>query len=227
MSDEITEPDDLPTTAAGASTAPPGCSDPSRLSSTAISASTSPSCSPPSTRRPGPLVASGIEPGDRVAIWAPELRRVGRRRARRSTGPGRVLVPLNTRFKGPEAAYVLNSSPGPHAVHGHRLPRHRLRRAARRPRRASPPRADRGAAGPGQRTTPSPGPTSSAGADAGRRRAAAGTGRRHRPRRPRRHLVHLGHHRRAEGRHARATALACGPTRLVRRWSGSRRATAT
>jgi HIP---CoA ligase len=55
------------------------------------------------------LVASGVEPGDRVAIWCPNIadwvvvasavHRVGA-----------VLVPLNTRFKGPEAAHVLGAS---------------------------------------------------------------------------------------------------------------------
>jgi HIP---CoA ligase len=55
------------------------------------------------------LIASGIEAGDAVAIWAPN-----------STNwivamlsvasAGAVLVPLNTRFQGPEAAYILNRS---------------------------------------------------------------------------------------------------------------------
>jgi acyl-CoA synthetase (AMP-forming)/AMP-acid ligase II len=53
------------------------------------------------------LVASGIEPGDRVAIWAPNCREwviaaLG------ISGAGGVLVPLNTRFKGAEARYVLD-----------------------------------------------------------------------------------------------------------------------
>jgi HIP---CoA ligase len=52
------------------------------------------------------LVASGIAPGDRVAIWAPNctewvIAALGIFRA------GAVLVPLNTRFKGGEARYVL------------------------------------------------------------------------------------------------------------------------
>ena len=52
------------------------------------------------------LLAKGIEPGDRVALWAPN-----------SAGwittalgilaTGARLVPLNTRFKGQEAAYIL------------------------------------------------------------------------------------------------------------------------
>ena len=51
-------------------------------------------------------VRRGVEPGDRVAIWAPNcnewvIAALGIFRA------GGVLVPLNTRFKGGEARYVL------------------------------------------------------------------------------------------------------------------------
>ena len=55
------------------------------------------------------LVASGIEPGDRVAIWAPNMGEwaIAASAVHRA---GAVLVPLNTRFKGPEAAYILNTS---------------------------------------------------------------------------------------------------------------------
>ena len=54
-------------------------------------------------------MAAGIQPGDRIAIWAPNmaewvLAALG------LLGTGAVLVPLNTRFKGPEAAFVLNRS---------------------------------------------------------------------------------------------------------------------
>jgi HIP---CoA ligase len=54
-------------------------------------------------------IASGISPGDRVGIWAPNMAEwvfaaLG------LLGAGAVLVPLNTRFKGPEAAYVLRRS---------------------------------------------------------------------------------------------------------------------
>ena len=74
------------------------------------------------------LIASGIEPGDRVAIWAPNctewvVAALGAHRA------GGVVVPLNTRFKGDEARYILDAGRRA-ALHGHRLPRHRLRRAA-------------------------------------------------------------------------------------------------
>jgi acyl-CoA synthetase (AMP-forming)/AMP-acid ligase II len=55
------------------------------------------------------LVASGVEVGDRVAIWAPNSARwvvafLGLELA------GAVLVPVNTRFKGAEAADILGRS---------------------------------------------------------------------------------------------------------------------
>jgi acyl-CoA synthetase (AMP-forming)/AMP-acid ligase II len=55
------------------------------------------------------LLAMGIERGDRVAIWAPNMwewvvAALGLQSA------GAVLVPLNTRFKGREAAYILGKS---------------------------------------------------------------------------------------------------------------------
>ncbi|MFI6729015.1 FadD3 family acyl-CoA ligase [Streptomyces atratus] len=54
-------------------------------------------------------MASGVEPGDRVAIWAPNtldwiVSALG------AVTAGAVLVPLNTRFKGTEAAYILERS---------------------------------------------------------------------------------------------------------------------
>ncbi|MBC9716366.1 fatty acid--CoA ligase family protein [Streptomyces sp. TRM66268-LWL] len=54
-------------------------------------------------------IASGVEPGDRVAVWAPNsldwiVSSLG------AVSAGAVLVPLNTRFKGSEAAYVLGRS---------------------------------------------------------------------------------------------------------------------
>ena len=54
-------------------------------------------------------VAHGIEPGDRVAVWAPNcaewiVAALG------AVGAGAVLVPLNTRYKGAEAAYILRAS---------------------------------------------------------------------------------------------------------------------
>ena len=55
------------------------------------------------------IVANGIERGDRVAIWAPNcaewvIAALG------AVGAGALLVPLNTRFKGAEAAYILRQS---------------------------------------------------------------------------------------------------------------------
>jgi acyl-CoA synthetase (AMP-forming)/AMP-acid ligase II len=55
------------------------------------------------------LVAAGIEPGDRVAIWAPNcwewvVTLLGLHAA------GAVLVPLNTRYKGLEAVEILRRS---------------------------------------------------------------------------------------------------------------------
>lgn len=55
------------------------------------------------------LVASGIGRGDRVAVWAPNsiewiVAALG------VTTAGGVLVPINTRFRGAEAAYVLARS---------------------------------------------------------------------------------------------------------------------
>ncbi len=55
------------------------------------------------------VMASGIERGDRVAIWAPNcwewiVAALG------VHGAGGVLVPINTRFKGREAGYILERS---------------------------------------------------------------------------------------------------------------------
>lgn len=55
------------------------------------------------------LIASDIQAGDTVAIWAPNcwqwvVASLGALRA------GARLVPVNTRFKGPEAAYVLDKA---------------------------------------------------------------------------------------------------------------------
>ncbi len=55
------------------------------------------------------FMAAGVVTGDRVAIWAPNITEwvisgLG------ALSAGGVIVPLNTRFKGPEAAYVLEKS---------------------------------------------------------------------------------------------------------------------
>src|SRR3989442_971044 len=55
------------------------------------------------------LIATGIEPGDRVALWAPNSATW----IAASFGvyaAGGVLVPLNTRFRGPEAGHVLRTA---------------------------------------------------------------------------------------------------------------------
>ena len=54
-------------------------------------------------------MAAGIEPGDRAAIWAPNIGEwviaaLG------VLGAGGVVVPINTRFKGSEAGYVIEKS---------------------------------------------------------------------------------------------------------------------
>ncbi|MFC8124737.1 FadD3 family acyl-CoA ligase [Streptomyces sp. NPDC057302] len=54
-------------------------------------------------------MASGVDSGDRVAVWAPNtldwiVSALG------AVTAGAVLVPLNTRFKGAEASYVLQRS---------------------------------------------------------------------------------------------------------------------
>jgi len=55
------------------------------------------------------MLAAGVAPGGRVAIWAPNgsgwiVAALGAQSA------GAALVPINTRFKGAEAAYVLSAS---------------------------------------------------------------------------------------------------------------------
>jgi acyl-CoA synthetase (AMP-forming)/AMP-acid ligase II len=55
------------------------------------------------------MMAAGVESGDRVAIWAPNgsgwiVAALGAQSA------GAALVPVNTRFKGDEAAHVLSAS---------------------------------------------------------------------------------------------------------------------
>jgi acyl-CoA synthetase (AMP-forming)/AMP-acid ligase II len=55
------------------------------------------------------MMAACVEPGDRVAIWAPNglgwiVAALGAQFA------GAAIVPINTRFKGKEAAYILSAS---------------------------------------------------------------------------------------------------------------------
>ena len=61
------------------------------------------------SRAAAAMIAVGVAKGDRVAIWAPNsalwvVAALGLQRA------GAVLVPINTRFLGEEAAYVLGKS---------------------------------------------------------------------------------------------------------------------
>ncbi|MEU8822259.1 FadD3 family acyl-CoA ligase [Streptomyces sp. NPDC048636] len=58
-------------------------------------------------------LASGVAPGDRIAVWAPNttdwiVAALG------AVTAGGVLVPVNTRFKGAEAAYVLRRTRATH-----------------------------------------------------------------------------------------------------------------
>ena len=55
------------------------------------------------------FIAAGLEKGDRIALWAPNIYQwiiaaIG------AQSVGGVLVPLNTRYKGPEAAYIMRAS---------------------------------------------------------------------------------------------------------------------
>ena len=55
------------------------------------------------------FIAAGLEKGDRIAVWAPNIYQwiiaaIG------AQSVGGVLVPLNTRLKGAEAAYILQTS---------------------------------------------------------------------------------------------------------------------
>ncbi|MGH2684700.1 MAG: AMP-binding protein, partial [Actinomycetota bacterium] len=54
-------------------------------------------------------MATGLRVGDRFAVWAPNIHEwiVA---ALGGVSAGGVLVPINTRFKGPEAGYVLGKS---------------------------------------------------------------------------------------------------------------------
>jgi acyl-CoA synthetase (AMP-forming)/AMP-acid ligase II len=55
------------------------------------------------------VMAAGLQPGDRAAIWAPNIHQ-WIEAALGILGAGGVLVPINTRFKGAEAAFVLGTS---------------------------------------------------------------------------------------------------------------------
>jgi HIP---CoA ligase len=55
------------------------------------------------------MIATGVEPGDRVSVWAPNGRHFVVA-ALGAVSAGAVLVPINTRFKGDEAAWILRKS---------------------------------------------------------------------------------------------------------------------
>ena len=153
----------------------------------------------------GALMDSGIEAGDRVAVWAPNgaewmLAALG------ALNAGGVLVPVSTRFTGPEALDVISRS-GARAlfVAGDFLGVDRLGAAdvrgggAGRGRRPGPARARRpGARGVGQvpagRLAGAGPPARGGGAAGGRQR----------------HHVHLGHHRAEQGRDDVARAVTGG-----------------
>ena len=66
------------------------------------------------------FVRAGLEPGDRVSIWVPNcaewvVAALGIHAA------GGVIVPLNTRFKGAEAQYIINKSGAKFLLHAGRF----------------------------------------------------------------------------------------------------------
>ena len=168
----------------------------------------------------GAAIATGVHPGDRVAIWAPNMAEwiVA---ALGLVGAGAALVPLNTRFKGPEAAYVLTRSRAralftvrgflgidyPAMLEDEDVPASGAHRPAPR-RRGHHERGDDHRRGPHLRVARIPGRCRRRGGvrrgrrrRSGRRAGRAGPlGERDRRRPLRRHL-HVGHDGSAQGRH--------------------------
>ena len=144
-----------------------------------------------------------------------------------STRPGGVVVPLTRASRARRRAYILDRADAQAALHRHRLPRHRLRRAARaRPTPVAGARGDRRAARDADRGHRRAGPSSS--------RAPAMSPRRIAARRAAltgddlsRHPLHVGHHRPPEGRDAHARRKRARPTTRGRTWSACAPATAT
>ena len=143
------------------------------------------------------LVASGIERGDRVAVWAPNslewiVAALG------VTTAGGVLVPINTRFRGAEAAFVLARSGARVPLHGARVPRHRLSRRCCRGAGVELPALEHTILLAGE-----PDGASIAWDDfvargpSGRRGAISTRASRRSARRSERRRVHVGHHRAA------------------------------
>ena len=98
-----------PTTIPAALVHAAGGSATGRPSSTARPGGRSPTWRTPPCRSAAAMIAAGVERGDRVAVWAPN----GRLFVAAALGAvtaGAVLVPLNTRFKGDEAAWILRRS---------------------------------------------------------------------------------------------------------------------
>ena len=151
------------------------------------------SCSTRPTRSAPPWSALGIEPGDRVSIWAPNsaewiVAALGIFRA------GAVLVPVNTRFKGARGGRdpVAAAAPGllvtvtdflgvDHVAHARRAPRRapgaRDRRRGRAVRTGPAPRRGTAFARPGHRRRPGRGRSSQRGARPRRRRRTSSSRR--------------------------------------------------
>ena len=157
-------------------------------------------------------IAAGLEPGDRASIWAPNIHQwiVA---ALGILGAGGVLVPLNTRFKGDEAAYVLGKSRARmlFTVTGF-LDTDYVAMLARRPapssRRSSASSCSDGDAPDG---TISALDYLAAG-DAVTRGRGRRADRRGRRRRPLRHHLHVGHDRAPQGCDAHARSVAARRT---------------
>ena len=174
------------------------------------------------------FIAAGIEPGDRVAIWAPELRRVGRRRARparagrrrscRSTPASRARRrPTSSARAGPGSCSPSTASSAPTTwpcSTASRAWTRSRRRSSCGGRRRPGPRPMDGVPRPGRPGQPgrrgSSGPRASTGDDTSDI------------------LFTSRHHREPQGRDAaRHGQTAPGLRRLGRRWSACGRATAT
>ena len=161
------------------------------------------------------LLASGIERGDRVAVWAPNslewiVAALG------VTTAGGVLVPVNTRFKGAEAAYVLARS-GARVLSrcaGSSTPT--TRRCSRAPASQLPcARAHDPARGRAGRCGDRLGRLRRA-RRVGARRRSRRARRVDRPRRSERRRLHVGNDRQPEGRRDDARPDAARVPRLVR-----------
>jgi acyl-CoA synthetase (AMP-forming)/AMP-acid ligase II len=109
MSDEVTEPQDLPMTVAGALERAARLFPEQEALVDGETRLNFPQLLEAVDEAGRALMATGIESGDRVAIWAQNIAEwvIAASAVHRV---GAVLVPLNTRFKGPEAAFILNNS---------------------------------------------------------------------------------------------------------------------